>query len=212
MLALDAIRLHGGAVRTQQLMGGDRRFETVSVAGRQRAVQVSAVGDHPGLVERRPDLDAVIQLTEHDRRVIRKPMRDVRIEPAAPVIERGRKVPVKERNQGFDGVFQERIDQAVVEVQAHGIHRAASLRQDPAPGDAEAICLHPEMSHQRHVFEIAVIVIACDIAGVSVANPVGRMTEALPNARSRTIGQGRALDLISRGGAAPQKPRRKFYL
>ena len=46
------------AVGAQQVVRGDRRLEQIAVAGRERAVEIAAVGHHPRLVERRPPLDA----------------------------------------------------------------------------------------------------------------------------------------------------------
>ena len=50
----------------------DRRLEAVAMAGRERAVQIAAVGDDPRLVQRRPELDPVVELAEHDRRRSRR--------------------------------------------------------------------------------------------------------------------------------------------
>ena len=89
-----AIRLHRGAVRAQQIVRGDRRLEAVAMARRQRAVQVAAVGDHPGLVDGRPQLDPVVEPAEHDGGVVGEPVGDIRIEPAAEIVERRRQIPV----------------------------------------------------------------------------------------------------------------------
>src|SRR3546814_16288757 len=50
--ALGAIGAHRGAVRAHQIVAGDRRFEQVAVSGRQRAVEIAAVGDDPRFVQR----------------------------------------------------------------------------------------------------------------------------------------------------------------
>jgi hypothetical protein len=52
--ALRAERVDRGAVGAEQIVRCDRRLEEASVSGRQAAVEVAAVGDHPRLVERRP--------------------------------------------------------------------------------------------------------------------------------------------------------------
>ena len=65
MLADRAIRLHRRAMRAQQLMRRDRRLEPIAMAGRERAVQIAAVGHHPRLVQRRPHRHAIVELAEH---------------------------------------------------------------------------------------------------------------------------------------------------
>ena len=60
-----------------QRYGGDGRFEKVSVTRGQRAVQVAAVGDHPGFIERGPKLNAVVELVEAHPGIVGKPLRNV---------------------------------------------------------------------------------------------------------------------------------------
>src|SRR5205823_11453989 len=64
MSALTAISLDRRPMSAQQLVGGDGRLEQVAVAGRQRPVQVAAVRDHPRLIQRRPQLDPVVERSE----------------------------------------------------------------------------------------------------------------------------------------------------
>ena len=68
--AFGAQRLHAGAVRHHQMPGGDGGLIGVAVAGRQGAMQVAAVGDHPGFVEGGPGGDPVAQRPCHH---LRKP-------------------------------------------------------------------------------------------------------------------------------------------
>jgi hypothetical protein len=159
------------------------------MAGGKHAVQVAAIGDDPRLVERRPHPDPTVERAEHDRRVLREPLRDVGIEPAAQIVERGRKVPVIQRDHGLDVVGEQRIDETIVEVEAGGIHRASPARQDPAPGNTEAIRVRPEGSHQRDVVSIAPIVVAGDVARGAVADQVRGVREPVPDARTGAVGQ-----------------------
>ena len=57
MPAFGAIGAHRHAVRAHEVVARERRLEAVAMARRQRAVQIAAVGHHPRLVERRPQLD-----------------------------------------------------------------------------------------------------------------------------------------------------------
>jgi len=57
-----AIHLHRGPVREHHMVRGDRRLEPVAVTGRERAMQIAAVGDHPGLVQCRPPGHAIVEV------------------------------------------------------------------------------------------------------------------------------------------------------
>ena len=92
-----AIDLHRRAMRAHEIVAGDRGFEHVLVPGRERAVEVAAVGHHPRFVERDPFLDPAVEPLEQDPRIIGEPVGAVAVEPAAAVVERGRHVPVVER-------------------------------------------------------------------------------------------------------------------
>ncbi len=210
VLAYTAIRLHRRAMGAQKVVGRDRRFESVAMSGRDRTVQIAAVGHDPRLVERDPHLDPVVELAKHDRCVFGEPICNVGIEPASQIIERRRKIPVKERAHRFDAVFQQCVDQPAVEIQSCGIHLPSASRQDPAPRDAEAVRIHSQPAHQRHIIDVAPVVIAGDVAGFSVINHSWGVGEALPDAGSCSVGERRALYLIRRCGAAPEKVRRKL--
>ena len=205
ILPLGTIGLHRGAVGSQQMMRGDRRLEEVAVSRRQRAMEIAAVGDDPRFVERRPPLYAAVELTKQDGRVIGEPIGDIGIEPAAAVVEGGGKVPMIEGEEGLNPVFQERIDQLVVEVEARRIHCASAGRQDSAPGDAEAVGFEPQAPHQSNILGRAAIMIASDVAGVPVVHQTGRVGKAVPDAGAGSIGEWRALDLVGCRGTAPKK-------
>ena len=210
MLAYAAIRLHCCAMGAQQVVGRDRSFESVAMSGRNRAVQIAAVGHDPRLVERYPHLDPVVQLAKHDRCIVGKPICDIGIEPTSQIIERRRKIPVKKRDHGFDTIFQQRVDQPAVEIKARGIDLASASRQDPTPRDAEAVRIHSQPAHQRHVIDVAPVVIAGDVAGFPVVNHSWSVGEALPDAGSCSVGKRRSFYLIRRSRAAPEKVRRKL--
>ena len=115
MPAFGAVRLHGLRMRTQQVVRRDRRLEGVAVAGREQAMQIAAVGDDPRLVERDPQLDAVVERLVDDARVVGEPVGHVGIEPAAAIVERGRQVPVVQRRHRLDAGIEQLVDQPLVE-------------------------------------------------------------------------------------------------
>ena len=128
MLAERAVGLDRLAVRAQQVVRCDRCLEAVLVTGCERAVQVAAVGHDPRLVQGRPELHPVVEAADHHARVVGEPIGDVRIEPAAAVVERRRQVPVVERCHRLDAVGEQRVDEAFVKVEAGLVHRAAPFR------------------------------------------------------------------------------------
>ena len=203
--AVRAIGLDAGAAGAHQVVRGDRRLVLVAVSGRQRAVQVAAVGDHPGFVERGPARHAVVQRLEHDLGVLGEPVCAVAVEPAAAVVQRRRQVPVEQRGVRRDAVLQQLVDQPRVEVQPLRIDPAGALGKHARPVDAEAVAIEAQRLHQLHVLTVTAVVVAGDVAGVAVGHHPGRMREALPDAGAGAVGQRRAFDLVSGSGGAPME-------
>ena len=189
VLAVRAIRLDAGAAGAHQIVRGDRRLVLAAVSGRQRAVQVAAVGDDPGLVERGPARHAIAERLEHHFGVVREPVRNVAVEPAATIVKRRRQVPMKQRGVRHDAVFQQLVDQSRIETQALGVDPAGALGQHACPIDAEAIALQAERAHQLHVVLVAVVVIAGDVTGITVGHHARRVRKPLPDAGAGAIGQ-----------------------
>ncbi len=96
-------------------------------------MEIATVGNDPGLVERGPRGNAVAQCLDGNAGVLGKPVGNVAVEPAAPVVERCRKVPMVERRQRRDSGFKQGIDQPVVEGDAPGVGPAGAFWQKPAP-------------------------------------------------------------------------------
>ena len=117
MLAFGTIRLHRLAMRTQQVMCRNGRRETIAMPGREHPVQISSIGNDPRLVERHPHLHAVVEPAKHDRGVVGEALGDIRIEPAAKVVQRSGQVPVVERNHRLDVGLEQRVDETIVEIE-----------------------------------------------------------------------------------------------
>ena len=175
------------------------------MSGSELAVKIAPVGDHPGLVQRGPHLHAIIERAEEHVRVVREPIRDLGVEPPAQAVERGGKVPVVQRRHGFDARLEQTVHEPVVKIEPPRIDCSSSLREHAAPGDAEAIRGQAQLAHQRNVLREAAIVVAGDVAVVSARNAPWRVAEAVPDARSRPVGQRRSLDLIRRSRRSPKK-------
>ena len=185
-------------------MGGERRLEQVAVSGGQRAMEIPAMGDDPRLVQSGPHRDPVTQGGEGEIGVIGEPIGDIGVEPPAPVVERGGKIPVVERGHRLDVRGDQRIDQPPVEVDAALIPAAFSIREHAAPRDAEAIRLQTERLHQRHIVTPAVVVVAGDEHVGAIRDAAGLVAEGVPDRAAARVG---TLDLCRAGGRAPLEAR-----
>ena len=199
------VRPHGQAVRPEEIVARDRRLVEVPVARRERAVEVAAVGHHPRLVQRGPEPHPVVQRAEQHLGVVGEPAGDVRVEPAAAVVERGGQVPVVQRHRRLDAALQQAIDQPPVEVEPRLVHLAGAGGQHPGPADAEAIGGEPQTGHEVHVRPVAPVVVAGDVAVVPARGEARGMDEPLPDAGPGAVGEGRAFDLVGGGRRAPEK-------
>ena len=110
-----------------------------------------------------------------------------------------------EADPRLDAGGQQRIDQAVVEGEARLICRAPAGRQNARPGDREAISPYPEVAHQRDVLREAMVMIARDVAGITVGDAAFLTAERVPDAGPAAVLADRPLDLIARGGNAPHE-------
>ncbi len=205
VLPVRPVGLDAGAAGAHQVMRGNRCLEAVAMPRRQRAMQITAVGDHPGFVQGGPAWHAVVQRLEHHRGVLGEPVRAVPVEPAAAVVQRRGQVPVEQRDIRRDAVFQQFVDQPRIEIQPLPVDPAGALGQHPRPVDAEAVAMQAERLHQLHVVLVAAIVVAGDVAGVAAHHHARRVREALPDAGTGTVGQWRTFDLVGRRGGAPME-------
>ena len=87
------IGLDCGAVRAQQVMRCDRSLEAVAMSWRQGPMQIAAIRNDPGLIQRHPFFYAAVELAKHDLSVVGKPLRYLGIEPSAAIVECCRRGP-----------------------------------------------------------------------------------------------------------------------
>ena len=203
--ALGPVGLHGRPVRPEQVVrdpGGGLRC---AVAGRQRAVHIAAVHHHPRLIESRPQRNTVVERAEQDAGVVGEPVGAVGIEPAAQVVQGGRHVPVIQGERRLNPALEQRVDQPVVEAETARVDRSPPDRQNPAPGDTEAVGVEAEVVEQRHVVPEAVIMVAGDVPRFAVRGAARGVGEAMPDARPGAVGERRAFDLVGRGCRPPEE-------
>ncbi len=201
----EAESLYRQAVRTKKIVSGDWGLEQIGVAGRQHARQISAVGHHPRLVERRPHLYTVAQRIEHRRRIVAEPTGDVAVEPAATVIECLREIPVIERGVRLDAALEKRIDQPRIEVDSLFVDGAGARGKDARPRDAEPIGVRTKLGHDRDVVLVAPVVLASDVARLVEPGVARSVREAVPDAASGAIGGGRSFDLVGGRCCSPHE-------
>ena len=215
LAVMDAADRGAGHKRAQDIDAGTMG-EVDMVDRLEVRVAIGDAGGTPvhGVSEEREDgefveggkaLDAVAVAPCRQCRVIGEPAGTVAARPAAQIVERLRQVPVIKAEPRLDPRGQERIDEPVVERQARFVRGPASERQNPRPGEREAVGGGAELLHQRHVVEVEVIVVAGDVAGIAVGNAALLAATRVPDARAAAILERRPFDLIARGGDPPDE-------
>ena len=108
-----------------------------------------------------------------------------------------------------DLVREQLVHEAVVEVEAGLVHLAASLGQNPRPGDGEAEGARAELAHQGDVLGVAVVEVARHFAGLAVADVALDRAEAVPDALAAPVLVDRTLDLVRGCRHAPPERARE---
>ncbi len=155
------------------------------------------------LVERGPVLDPVAEAVHDDGGVRGEVLGRLAYGPAAAVLERLGEVPVVERGERGDPRCEESVHQPVVEVETGRVDRAVAARDDPGPGEGEAVRARPHLLDQGDVLGDPVVVVAGDVAGVTAVHLARGVGEGVPDrGRAAVLGHG-PLDLVRGGGDAP---------
>lgn len=142
------------------------------------------------------------QAIHHDHRIVGKPPGTVGIEPAAPQEEVIGEVPVKQGHPWLNVVREQFIDQAIVEGQTGFVYGPDVSGQNARPRDRQPVGLEADLRQQPHVFLVAMIVIAGDIAGLVLPYPALLTGHHVPDGKPLAILIPRAFDLV-RGGRHP---------
>lgn len=195
----------GQAVRHEQVVRGAEGVGGAGPAGGVHARRVPEVRGHPWLVDRRPGVDAVGEAVVHDAGVVREAQRGVAGRPAAAVLQRLRQVPVVEGGVRRDPGLEHLVDQPVVEADAARVDRAGAVGLHPRPGHREAVGGQAQAGHQADVVAEPVVVVACHVAGVPARDLARDAAEGVPDRGAASVVPRRALDLVRRGGGAPDE-------
>src|SRR5206468_7618242 len=187
-------------VREQHVVDRRQRAAPVLFTRGMEAVRVAEDAVHPRLVDRAPPRDAVAIGVEAGARVLGERVDDVAVAPAALVLERLRQITVIERDERLDAVLEQRVDQAVVVLEAARLAVASAAREEPRPREREAVRVHAEPREQVDVLAPAAVVVAGERAEVAALPG-----EAIPDGGAAAVGVERTLDLERRGRRAPEK-------
>jgi hypothetical protein len=206
--AATAQLVHDQAVPQQQVVRGDEAGDALLPSRRVLAAGVAEERRAPRLVERRPRRDAVAERVVQRGGVLGEPVGGVAVGPAALVLERLGEVPVVERQPRADAGVVELVDETAVEVQP-ALVDGAGVGAHPVPGHREPVRRQAEVAHHRDVLGHPVVVVAGDVARVPVHHGAGDPAERVPDRRRAAVLGGGALDLVRRGGGAPEEPGRE---
>src|SRR5215467_1784274 len=109
-----------------------------------------------------------------------------------------------ERGKWRDPAIEQPIDEAIVEVQPVHVDGASALRQYTRPSDGEAIRVEAKTCDQVHVLLHPVVMIGGDVSSVAVTCHARSGGETIPDRLAAPILACCALNLIGRGGSAPE--------
>ena len=110
-----AERLHGEAVRNEQVMRAVQRFGEISVAGREQARLVAEKRHAPGLVVREPERDAIAEPRGRRRRRTRQTRPPCRGRASRPRAHR--EGPSGRASRRRDALLEQRVHQAFVKIE-----------------------------------------------------------------------------------------------
>ena len=182
------------------------RLQETPPVGNAGCIPAHAVAEqraHIGFVESGKMPNPVAIAARHQGGIVGEPKSDIAVLPSAKIIQRLRQVPMIQAQPGLYAVAEQLVDQAIIEVEAQAVGLAAPLRQHARPGHGKPVDLRAKALHQRHVFPVAMVVVARHIAGIAIGNTARLSAEQVPDAGAAPVLCGGPLDLIGRGGDAP---------
>src|SRR5262249_8755415 len=103
----------------------------------------------------------------------------------------------------LDAALEQRVDEAVVEVETSRVDATAPLPQHAGPRDREAKRVETELLHQRDVLAGAGVEVARELPGRPASHLARRRGEAVPDALAASALVRGALDLVRGRGRPP---------
>ncbi len=137
---------------------------TSHLAAAARGPDGPAVQDHHVLlIDGEPELHLGAVLLKKDPGVAFKGVDGGPLRPTATSVQRRGQVEVVHGHHGLDALGQERVDHPVIMGDARGVDLAVTVRDDPGPGDGEAVGIQPQLCEELHVLGVAVVMVRGDI-------------------------------------------------
>src|SRR5207245_5591133 len=164
-------------------------------------------GDGLGLVAGDPIDHAITQAPPNLAGIRGKPCRRIGRRPPASLLQGLRKVQVIERGQWSNAVLQQRLDEALVEIETRRVQRTGSRRDHSGPADREPIAAQAKVGHQLHVLLPALVVVASHISGLAALDRTRFPAELVPDPKALAVGVPCAFDLVGGGRSAPHETR-----
>ena len=185
--------------------GGGEFFAWQLAAGCAAAGAVAVIDEGVELVGGHPVGDAVGELADGVVGVVSEGVAGGAVGPATFVFEGLGEIPVEEGAIGLDAGFVEGVEEALVEVEAFGVGRAGTLREDAGPCDGEAETFDAEALHEGDVFFVTVVEVVGDVGGLALKGFAGSMGEGVPDGGAAAVFVDSAFDLIAGSGCAPEE-------
>jgi len=137
--------------------------------------------------------------------VIGEPAHYGAVGPAALGLQRGRQIPVIDREPGLQLALQAGIDEALVVVQPAAVHEASAFGQHPRPGHRKAKVTQPQRLGQVEVGLVAVEKVAAHPRVLTPRDGPRPPRELVPDARPLALLLPATLHLIRRASRPPVK-------
>ena len=165
---------------------------------------VAQVRRAPRFVERGVGVHTVAEALGHNAGILRHAERGLTVQPAIPVrilIQILRQIPVVQRHNRVDAVFEQLVDNALVEIEALLVRLAVRGGNDARHANREPVCVHAEIAHELEIVLPAVVEIVGLVSGVAIQHAARGVREHIPDRRRAAVFVHRAFDLVggSRG-------------
>ena len=188
----------------------DFRFRQ-NITGGMASVPVTQPEEALRFVERNPVRNPVAEAFHDGFGISGKPVSDVRIQPAAAQRKFLRQIPVVKRDPRRNSGFEQFVRQPGIEIQSFRIHCTGPVRQNSGPGSRKPVSVYAHLFHERYVFFIAVVMVACGAARVAAGNLPGGFREYVPHGRFPSVFVPCAFNLIGSGCGSPCEMFRKCH-
>ena len=208
------------ALLRSDLDAGGRTLIALDEARRHHGAERGGAG--VDLVEGEPVGHLVLVALEHGGGVLHEEVDELAALPAVVLLDQvvGHLV-VRQRHERLDAVLLALVEHAVVEGEA-GLIRllVVAVREDAAPGDGHAEDVEAHLGEQRDVLgvvvvEVDAVVVGVELVRLDIDRNLTRLLEAaahevVVDARAAPVDIPRALELVGRGGTAPEEALREL--